>query len=351
MSKKRALYYINQFYAGIGGEDKAGIGLQEYDKIVGPAIGMEQLWQGELEVVKTIACGDNYFNDEDNFAQLVPRLREIIQEVKPDVVIAGPAFNAGRYGVACGKFTDFVRREFGIPAVTGMYWENPAVPMYVSENYIIPTPETAAGMRKALPPIATLALKMAKGEKIGSARREGYLPRGYRYNEWHEKTGAERAVEMLLKKLNGEEYQTEIPLRGFEQVSPAPALTDTARKTVALITTGALVPAGNPDHLKQAFSTSYGRYQISDLAELAQGDYESIHGGFDTTLVNEDPSRVVPLNPLRKLEEEGRIGKIYPWFFSTAGVGTNIKTSQDLGAQIASELLEAGIHAAILTST
>jgi len=351
MTKKRALYYINQFYAGIGGEDKADTGLVEFDKVLGPALGMEKLWQGELEVVKTIACGDNYFNDDEKYQELLPRLREIIREVKPDVVIAGPAFNAGRYGVACGKFVDFVRREFGIPAVTGMYWENPAVPMFVKENYIVGTPETAAGMRKVLPGLASLALKLAKGEEVGPARLEGYLPRGYRYNQWHEKTGAQRTVELLLQKLRGEEYNTEVPLRGFEQVAPAPALEQSSDKTFALITTGALVPAGNPDGLKQAFSTGYGKYSLAGKEALGKGEYESIHGGFDTTLVNEDPSRVVPFGPLQKLEQEGHIGKIYPWFYSTAGVGTNIKTSQDLGAQIAGELIEAGVHAAILTST
>lgn len=350
MTKKRALYYINQFYAGIGGEEKADIGLQEYDHKLGPALGLEQLWDGQLEVVKTIACGDNYFNDDEKFEQLLPRLREIVEEVRPDVVIAGPAFNAGRYGVACGKFIDFVRREFGIPGVTAMYWENPAVPMFVSQNYIIATSETAAGMRKVLPPLAALACKLAQGETPGPARIDGYFPRGYRYNELHEKTGAQRAVELLLKKLRREDYQTEVPLRGFEQVPPAPPLTTTADKTIALVTTGALVPTGNPDGLKQAFSTTYGCYSLDGLTELVAGEYESIHGGFDTTLVNQDPSRVVPYAPLLRLQQ-GRIGKIHPWYLSTAGVGTNIRTSEEMGAQIAAELLEAGVQAVILTST
>lgn len=351
MARKRALYYINQFYAGIGGEDKADIGLQEIEGKLGPAIGLEKLCQGELEVVKTIACGDNFINDEEKFAQLLPRLRQIVEVVKPDVVIAGPAFNAGRYGVACGRIIDFMRRECDIPGVSGMYRENPAVPMFSRDNYLIDTPETAAGMRTALPVLAALALKLARREEIGPARVEGYIPRGFRYNRWHEKTGAERTVAMLLKKLRGEDYQTEIPLRGFEQVPPAPPLADTANKTIALITTGALVPRGNPDGLKQAFSTTYARYSLTDVEELASGQYESIHGGFDTTLVNQDPSRVMPYVALRQLAAAGRIGAIYPWYYTTAGVGTNIGSSQQIGQRIAAELKEAGVDAAILTST
>lgn len=349
MEKKRALYYINQFYAGIGGEEKADIGLQEYDEKIGPALGMEKLWQGELEVVKTLACGDNYVNNDENFENLKPRIKEVIEEVKPDVVIAGPAFNAGRYGVACAKFIDFVRSECGVPGVTGMYKENPGVSMYGSENYIIETPETAAGMRKAIPPMASLALKIARGDEIGPARKVGYFPRGYRYNEWHEKIAGERAVDLLLKKLSGEEYNTEVPLRGFEQVDPAPAIKDLGDKKIAFITTGGLVPKGNPDGLKQAFSTSYGSYEIKDDPSVEE--FESIHGGFDTTLVNENPARLVPYGSMEKLEKEGHVASIHPEFYSTAGVGTNIKNSQDLGEEIAREMKDAGVQAVILTST
>ncbi len=351
MGKLKVLYYINQFYAGIGGEEKAHVGLQEYDGAKGPASGLVGLWQGKMEVVKTIACGDNFINNDDNFATLADDLKRIVDDVQPDVFVAGPAFNAGRYGVACAKMADYMRSELNIPSVTAMYNENPAVEMYIKDNYIIATPETAAGMPKVLPVLAAFALKLAKGEKIGPARFEGYLPRGYRYNEWHEKTGAVRVVEMLLNKLRGEEWTTEVPLRGFDTVKPAPALKSVADKKIALVTTGGLVPKGNPDKLKQAFSTSYASYDISDLATMPADQFESIHGGFDTTKVNEDPNRVLPLDQLRQLKEENIIGDICDRYFITAGVGTNIKASEALGKGIAEELLQEGVHAVVLTST
>jgi len=351
MSKLKALYYVNQFYAGIGGEDKADIGLVEFDEKKGPAIGVEGFWQGEMEVVKTIACGDNFINDEGNFQSLIPELRRIIKEAEPDVVIAGPAFNAGRYGSACGKIIEFAKKEFDIPAVTGMYKENPALPMYLNENYIVKTDDAAAGMKKALPYIANLSLKLAKGEIIGPARKEGYFPRGYRYNEWHEKTGAERVVDILIKKLKREPYETEVPLRKFERVSPAESLDSLANKKIAFITTGGLVPKGNPDRLKQAFSTTYARYSIENKAFLEEGEYESIHGGFDTTKINEDPNRLFPLKELRKLDEEGYIGEIHPQFLTLSGIGTNIESSRKIGEEMVKEVKEAGVDGVILTST
>ena len=51
----------------------------------------------------------------------------MVKEQAPDVFIAGPAFNAGRYGVACGTICKAVEERLGIPVITGMYIENPGV--------------------------------------------------------------------------------------------------------------------------------------------------------------------------------------------------------------------------------
>lgn len=351
MAVLKAIHYINQFYAGLGGESMADVGMSVFDEKKGPAVGMEKLWNGEMEVKKIIACGDNFINNDENFEGIIPELKKIIEEVKPDVFIAGPAFNAGRYGVACAKVCDYVKNELGIPSVTAMWHENPAVDMYVKDNYIVSTSETAVGMSKSLPALAKLALKMAKGEHIGAARFEGYIRTGHRYNEYNEKTGAERVTEILLNKLNKRPYITEIPLRGFEAVAPAPKIADLKNTTIALVTTGGLVPMGNPDKIKQAFAVTYGRYDIDGVDSLNKGVYESIHGGYDTTHATNDPHRLIALDEMRTLEKSGVVGGIYKYFFSTCGVGTNIESSKDMGRKIAAELKNAGVSAAILTST
>lgn len=186
MAKLRAVYYINQFYAGMGGEEMADTGLHILNEKKGPALGIEPMWKDEMEVVKVLVCGDNFINTDAKFEEILPTIKKEIEESNPDVFVAGPAFNAGRYGVACAKMCDYVKKELGIPSVTGMWWENPAVGMYVKDNYIISTTETASGMRKSLPKLAALALKLAKKEEIKAARFEGYLPTGHRYNEYHE---------------------------------------------------------------------------------------------------------------------------------------------------------------------
>ena len=349
--KLRALCYINQFYAGIGGEDKADIGISLFEGAKGPSIGMQAMWRQEMEVVATIACGDNFANTEASLPELAAALAEAVGKFKPHVFISGPAFNAGRYGVACARTADYVRSELGIPSVTAMYPENPAVPMFVKHNYIVATPETAAGMTRALPPLAALALKLAQGKPIGAAPDEGYIPTGHRRNELHQLSGAIRAVNMLMARLNNAPFVTEIPIRTFETVPAAPRIADAASSVVALITTGGLVPEGNPDRLRQAFSTTYGSYSLAHLSTMPTGDYESIHGGYDTTMVNADPNRLVPLDALRQLEAEGAVGGVWDVFLATCGIGTNVSSSVSIGQRMAAQIKQAGVRAAILTST
>lgn len=351
MAKLRAVHYINQFYAGLGGEESAHMGMTVLNEKKGPALGLEKEWGSEMEVVKIIACGDNFINTDEKFESIKETLLKEIKEAEPDVFIAGPAFNAGRYGVACAKMCDLVKKELGIKSVCAMWHENPAIGMYVQNIYILPTTETATGMRKSLPLLANFALKLAKGEKIGPARVEGYFKTGHRYNEYNKEIGAKRVVNILLKKLYKEPYETEVPLRSFDKIPPAPPVTDMKNAVIALITTGGLVPVGNPDKLKQAFSVTYGKYDMTGLTSLDKGVYESIHGGYDTTFASADPHRLIPYDQMLELKKEGEIKDVYHDFLSTCGIGTNIDSSIAIGASMAKALKEAGVSAAIMTTT
>ena len=62
-------------------------------------------------------------------------------------------------------------------------------------------------------------------------------------------------------------------------------------------------------------------------------------------------SRQTINSAIRKLEREGVIGELYPFFGATCGVGTNVASGQEMGAKWAKMLRDAGVTAAILTST
>ena len=125
MSKIRVLHYINQFFGGIGGEEKADIAPSLREGKVGPGMAIQGAFRNEAEIVATIICGDSYFNE--NLEKAQEEILQMVREISPDLFIAGPAFNAGRYGVACATIAAAVKEELGIPAITAMYEENPGV--------------------------------------------------------------------------------------------------------------------------------------------------------------------------------------------------------------------------------
>ena len=80
MAKLRAVYYINQFYAGMGGEEMADTGLHILNEKKGPALGIEPMWNGEMEVVKVLVCGDNFINTDAKFEEILPTIKKEIEE-------------------------------------------------------------------------------------------------------------------------------------------------------------------------------------------------------------------------------------------------------------------------------
>ena len=346
--KFKVIYYVNQFFGQIGGEDKAGIKPMYKEETIGPAIGFNGLLKDEGEVIGTIICGDNYFNE--NKEEALPYILNIIKENDPDIVVTGPAFNAGRYGMACAEIAKAVVEELNIPVVSGMYIENPGLDVCKSVAIVAETSDSAAGMRKALPVMANLAKKIAKGEELDLPHEEGYIPQGKRLTVFTEKRGSQRAVDMLLARLNDEVFETELPMPVFDQVNPADSIKDLSKATIALVTTGGMVPLGNPDRIQSASAQKWGKYDVSKRDALT-GEYCTIHGGFDPVYANEIPDRVAPLDMLKEYEREGVIGKVFEYFYTTTGTGTSVGNAVKFGTEIGKELKEAGVDGVILTST
>lgn len=211
----KVIHYLNQFYGQAGGESMADMPLKVLDCPVGPGLAINQALNSfNSKIISTIICGDNYFSEHMKETSL--QIKEILREKQPDLVIAGPAFNAGRYGIACGEILK-AANELHIDAISAMNEENPGVQLYKTYGYIIPSAPTARGMKNAVTGIANLAEKIAKGQKIEGPDKEGYFPRGIRKNIFYEKTGAVRAIDMLLAKINGQPYQTELPTPVFSK--------------------------------------------------------------------------------------------------------------------------------------
>lgn len=349
MAKYKVVHYINQFFAGIGGEEKADIQPEVRESVIGPGMALAKELGEDYEIVATVICGDNYFGE--NLDEATDTIIEMVKKYEPDVFVAGPAFNAGRYGVACGTIAAAVQEELGIPAVTGMYVENPGADMFKSQVYIVSTKNSAAGMRDAVKKLAPLAVKIGKGEPIGASAEEGYIPNGVRVNFFEKERGSQRAVKMLLKKLADKPYETEYPMPDFDKVDPNPAVKDLAHAKIALVTSGGIVPKGNPDHIESSSASHYGEYDIAGVMDLTEETYETAHGGYDPVYANEDSDRVLPVDVLRDMEKEGIIGELHHLFYTTTGNGTAVASAKAFADEFSQKLKADGVDAVILTST
>jgi glycine reductase len=349
MSTLRVVCYLNQFFGQLGGEDKAGVGPQVTAGAVGPARAVQQALGDAGTVVATVVCGDNYVAEQTERA--VGELLALVAEQRPGLVVAGPAFLAGRYGVACGALCAAVQARLGVPAVTGMHAENPGVDLYRRHVYIAQTGGEATRMLEDARRLVGLGLKLVRGETLGTPAAEGYFARGMTRNAVASENGAERAVTMLLDKLAGRPFASEVPLPDFPAVA-APRLVKTLEgATIALVTDGGWVPQGNPDGIEALNATRYGAYSIEGKSALDATQYDNVHRGYDTTYVKKDPHRLVPVDVARELEQSGAIGKLHETVYSTTGVATTLAHSARMGKEIAEKLRAAGVDAVILTST
>ena len=345
----RIAHYLNQFFGGIGAEEHAGKDLEIRDGAVGPGKLLESLLGKDARVVVTFVCGDNYAVEHQD--ELTAAVLKKLREAAVDLFVAGPCFDAGRYGMAAGALSRAVQNELGIPAVTAMNGENPGVDLYRDSLYIVDSGINVTKLRDVVQRMAALGTKLVANEPIGSPRDEGYLPRGWLRDQLVEKKAATRLVDMLVAKLKKEPFESEMPATTFSPVPIPAAVKDLSKAKVMLITDGGLVPKGNPDRIEGTAATRWGSYNIEGRDDLRAEDYEVSHGGYDTRFVQEDPDRLVPLDALREMEKNGVIGKLHDEFLSTCGRSNPLSNTRRLGREMVEKIKRDGVDAVILTST
>ena len=343
---RRVVHYLNQFFGQVGGEEFAHEPPSVREGPVGPGVLLDSLLGDDAEVFATVVVGDNHAADKPE--ETVDTVLRLIGPLEADLVVAGPAFNSGRYGVSCASVGTAVADQLGIPVVTGMYDENPGVDA-ASGIFVVRTGDRATGMRAAIQHMASLVLKLLAGDPVDPAA-DHYLPRG-RVNVRDRRTAAERSVDMLLAKMADRPFETEIPHRVIQPIPMPSLLTDPSQARIALVTDGGIVEKGNPRHLPSGRSTTFSVIDIGGLESLTSDDVDVVHHGYDTTHTSANPNRLLPVDAARRLEREGVIGTLHEKAYSTAGVSTTITDARRIGRGIAREFVNDGVLAVILTST
>jgi glycine reductase len=348
MSEKiyRVVHYINQFFAGEGGEESAGVAPHKADGPIGPGRLLEDASEGALQVIGTVICGDNRAVEDP---EAINEILSMTESYHPDAFVAGPAFLAGRYGETCAEICKAVQEKLSIPVITGLAPAHPAVERFRASIDILQTGGNAAGMRRDMGKIAAILTKRLCGIDLPTDEQEALYKRGLIGNALLEESAARRGVDMLLAKFRGDKWHTEIPMPTNELAPPAPPVQDKPIK-IALITDGGIMLKGNPEKMPSGRCTRYYKIGLDSHDAMDTSWLEVNHFGYDTRYVSADPHRLVPYDVVRELEKAGEVA-LHPYLFTFAGVATAADHAAAFGADIAKELKEAGIQAAILTST
>ncbi|MDP8992133.1 MAG: glycine/betaine/sarcosine/D-proline family reductase selenoprotein B, partial [Actinomycetota bacterium] len=167
------VHYLNQFFTGVGGEDAASTGPAHADGPVGPGRKLQALLGDDFEIVATVSCGDDYAAGRDN---ATAEILALVKQAEPDLVVVGPAFSSGRYGLACGRLAAAAVGE-GMAVVAAMHEDNPGVEE-AGAAAVVRSGEAAREMGPSLEVLATAVHKLMAGEALtGADGRLGNAPR------------------------------------------------------------------------------------------------------------------------------------------------------------------------------
>ena len=164
----RVVHYVNQFFGGIGGEEAANAEVSLSDGAVGSGRALQQALGQDGTVTHTVICGDNFANDQQDAAMVA--IETHLRSLQPDVLIAGPAFGSGRYGLACAQVGKLAH-ELGIPAVSGMHPDNPGVADAMPTVYVVPAGETSTDL--VLPLLSVAVSLSARLESVPATGSTG----------------------------------------------------------------------------------------------------------------------------------------------------------------------------------
>ncbi len=254
----KIVHYVNQFFAGIGGEDSAGTGPELRDGAWDPGGSLATLLGDEHEIIATAICGDDYAASHPEFAaELVRRPASAAPRCRGRSRLHQRALRHGvradrgggqRGGTARAGLDASREPRPGRGRRHGGRRERPDLAPHAA------TRSTASRRRRC---------KVAAGEELTA--QDGRIGPVARTNRLAQRSAAERAVALVLTRLGGDRDATEIPLPDFDRVTPAAPIADPAEALFALVTEGGFVPAGNPDRLESARATKWVRHSLDGL--------------------------------------------------------------------------------------
>lgn len=155
---------FDQIQSGLGTKDDTMLPLGGKKEAIGPAIMMAPLMK-EIDghVVACLYCGNGTFLADPE--EVSRKLCAMVNKLKPDIVMCGPAFNFIDYASMCAKVAYDINKTTGIKAFAAMSEENgDTIAEYKDKVAIVKTPKKGGmGLNDSLKNMCTLAKAMVDG--------------------------------------------------------------------------------------------------------------------------------------------------------------------------------------------
>ena len=213
----RVVHYLNQFFAGIGGEERADVGVSMRagaGRARARAPGRARRRRARRRPPSSAATTTS----PSGRRRPSRAIRAKLATLRPDVVVAGPAFGSGRYGLACAAAcrgrgrARCPRGDRHASREPGGGGQPAARPHRPDRGVDHGHAARASRASRASP----CAWRVAK--PLGPAEVEGYIAQGKRRVWDRGRPGYQRALDMLLDKLHGRPFVSEVPFHAPERV-------------------------------------------------------------------------------------------------------------------------------------
>lgn len=163
----KVIMIYDQIQSGAGIKDDHMVPLGATKDPVGPAIMMEPYLKAVGgRVVACLYCGDGFY--EANPKEVSRKLCAMVNKLKPDVVICGPAFNYLGYGKMAANIAYDINQTTDVPAFAAMSKENEeTINEFKDKVHIVETPKKGGtGLNEALDGMCKLSKALVDKEDL-----------------------------------------------------------------------------------------------------------------------------------------------------------------------------------------
>lgn len=158
---------FDQIQAGAGIKDDHMVPLGIMKGAVGPAIMMEPYLKAiDGHVLACLYCGDGYY--AQNRQECLRKYCAMVEKIKPDVVICGPAFNYLGFGRMAAEVALAVQETGTSQAIAALSEENEeTIAVYKDRVPLVKTPKKGGiGLDRSLRAICDLADALHSGDSV-----------------------------------------------------------------------------------------------------------------------------------------------------------------------------------------